>query len=182
MGDGPRMNSKEEAHCFHCRAANHWAYKCPQLSGEQQAQLHMNLKSQAEREEQDPKEGHQLMHVYFVQGGELPDNLAYLDRCSTVMAFKTNHYLRGIKTVSGGIKINCNAGVVVTNKRGTYGRLKEWCLLDRIANIISMQELEKLYCFECNYVFHTPRGKVRFHKEEQGYLTLTLRGQVARWQ
>ncbi len=58
------------------------------------------------------------------QGGALPDNRAYLDGCSTVTAFKTDKYLREIKTVPGGIKINCNVGVVSTNQMGTYGNLK----------------------------------------------------------
>ncbi len=39
-------------------------------------------------------------------------------------AFKNDKYLKGIKTVSGGIKINCNAGAVVTNKRGIYRQSK----------------------------------------------------------
>jgi hypothetical protein len=30
-GDGPRTNSKGESHCFHCGAANHWAYECPDV-------------------------------------------------------------------------------------------------------------------------------------------------------
>ncbi len=60
-------------------------------------------------------------------------------------AFKSGKYLKGIKMVQGGIKINCNAGAVVTNKRGTYGGLKVWYLPDSIANIFSMHELKKLY-------------------------------------
>ncbi len=43
---GPRTNSKGESHCFHCGAANHWVYKCPELTGDQQGQLHINLQAQ----------------------------------------------------------------------------------------------------------------------------------------
>ncbi len=45
-GDGVRTNSKGEYHCFNCGSPSHLAYKCPQLSGEQQAQLHMNQEAQ----------------------------------------------------------------------------------------------------------------------------------------
>ena len=49
---GTKTNSKGELHCFNCGAASHWAYECPHLSGEQQAQLHMNLDSQDQEDEQ----------------------------------------------------------------------------------------------------------------------------------
>ncbi len=72
-----------------------------------------------------------------------------------------------------GIKIYCNAGVVKTNKLGSFGRMKVWYIPNRIANIFSMHELEKLYrimydSWEGYYVVHTPRGDVRFYKDEQG--------------
>jgi hypothetical protein len=89
--EGARTNSRGESHWFHCGGATHWAYECPHLSGEQQAQLHMNLETGQDEEEVSPtKEDHQLLHVSLAQGGELPDNGAYLDRCSTVTAFKSN--------------------------------------------------------------------------------------------
>ncbi len=34
-GDTAKTNSKGESHCFNCGLPSHWAYKCPQLSGEQ---------------------------------------------------------------------------------------------------------------------------------------------------
>jgi len=36
-GDATKTNSKGESHCFNCGSPSHWAYECPQLSGEQQA-------------------------------------------------------------------------------------------------------------------------------------------------
>ncbi len=74
---------------------------------------------------------------------------------------------------------NCNAGAVTTNKRGTYRNLKVWYLPDGIANIISMNELESLYritydSWEGYYVVHTPKGEVRFYKDEQGLPYLDL--------
>jgi hypothetical protein len=74
----------------------------------------MKVEGNKEVQEQE-QEGHQLLNVTLAQGRALPDNRAYLNGCSTVTAFKTNKYLRKIKTVPGGIKINCNAGAVSTN-------------------------------------------------------------------
>jgi hypothetical protein len=74
----------------------------------------MNLERNEEVEEQE-QEGHQLLNVALVQGRALPNNRAYLNGCLVMMAFKTNKYLREIKTMPGGIKINCNAGAISTN-------------------------------------------------------------------
>ena len=93
---------------------------------EQQAQLHMNVEAQEEQggKEQEAQEGHQLLHVMLAQGGALPDDRAYLDGCSTVTAFKSDKHLKNIKTVKGGVKINCNAGMVATNLRGNIRRVQ----------------------------------------------------------
>jgi hypothetical protein len=99
VDEGLRMNSKGESHSFHCGSPSHWAYKCPQLSVEQQAQLHMNMGSQEGKEQEQVEEAHQMLHVSLAQGGELLDDKAYLDGCSTVTAFKSDKYLQGIRTV-----------------------------------------------------------------------------------
>jgi hypothetical protein len=178
-GDTTKTNSKGELHCFNCGSLSHWAYECPQLSGEQQSQLHMNLEAHKETTQEAAKDAHQLLNVTFAQGGELPDSRVYLDGCSTVHAFKSDKYLEGIKTKARGVRINCNAGAVSTNKRGTYGSLKVWYLPDGIANIISMHELEEMYritydSWQGYYVVHTPKGEVRFYKDEQGLPYLDL--------
>jgi hypothetical protein len=102
------------------------------------------------------------------------------------MAFKTDKYLKGIKTLTNGININCNAGAVTTNQMGSYGNLKVWYLPEGIANIFSMHELEKLYCITYNswmghYVVHTPKGAVNFYKDKQGlpYIDLDEPGEEA---
>jgi hypothetical protein len=96
-----------------------------------------------------------------------------------VMAFKTDKYLKGIKMLPSGIKINCNAGAVSTNCMGFYGKLNLWYLPGGIANIFSMHELEKLYqitydSWEEHYIVHTPRGAVKFYKAEQGLPYINL--------
>ncbi len=178
-GDTTKTNTKGESHCFNCWSPSHWAYECPQLSGEQQSQLHMNLEAHKETTQEAAEDAHQLLNVTFAQGGELPDSRVYLDRCLTVHAFKSDKYLEGIKTEAQGVRINCSAGAVSTNKRGTYGSLKVWYLPDGIANIISMHELEGMYSITYNswqgyYVVHTPKGEVRFYKDEQGLPYLDL--------
>ncbi len=174
-GDGAKTNSKGESHCFNCGSLSHWAYECPQLSGEQQSQLHMNLESHKETTQEAAKDAHQLLNVTFAQGAELPDSRVYLDGCSTVTAFKSDKYLKEPQ----GVRINCNAGAITTNKRGTYGNLKVWHLPDGIANIIFMHELEENYRITYDswaryYVVHTPKGEVRFYKDEQGLPYLDL--------
>jgi hypothetical protein len=96
-----------------------------------------------------------------------------------VTAFKTNKYLKEIRTVLGGIKINCNARAVTTNKIGKYRGLKVWYIPDGIVNIFSMHELEKMFCItydSCDgfYVVHTPKGHVQFYKDEQGLPYINL--------
>jgi hypothetical protein len=173
LGDGPRTNSKGESQCFHCRGANHWAYECPELTGDQQGQLHINLQVQDNTGGGQEEEGHQLLNITLTQRGALPNNWAYLDGCSTVMAFKNDKYLEGVKKVREGIKINCNAGLVMSNLKGNYGRLKVWYVPEGIANIFSMHELDHLYpitydSWDGYYVVHTSRGEVKFYKDEQG--------------
>jgi hypothetical protein len=120
-GGESKTNSKGESHCFNCGSPSHWAYKCPQLSNEQQAQLHMNVEAQEQGvKEQEAQEGHRLLHMTLAQGGELPDDRAYLDGCSTVTAFKSDKHLKNIKTVKGGVKINCNAGTVGQQTSGGH--------------------------------------------------------------
>ncbi len=70
MGES-RTNNKGESHCFNCGLPSHWAYECPLLSNEQQAQLHMNIEAQEEEDgkEQEAQEGHQMLHVMLAQGG-----------------------------------------------------------------------------------------------------------------
>jgi hypothetical protein len=178
--DTPKTNNRGESHCCNCGAVDHWAYECPHLSSEQQQQLHMNLDAQDEVEKV-LEEGHQLLNVTFVQGAALPENRAYLDGCSMVTAFKTDKYLKGIKTLTNGIKINCNAGAVTTKQMGSYSNLKVWYLPKGIANIFSMHELETLYRITYNswmghYVVHTPKGVVNFYKDKQGLPYIDLDG------
>jgi hypothetical protein len=87
-----------DSHCYNCGATDHWVYECPELSADQQAQLHMHIKAEGENPEVQ-EEGRQLLNVSMMQGEALPDNQVYLDSCSTVTAFKTKKYLRGIKTM-----------------------------------------------------------------------------------
>jgi hypothetical protein len=125
MGGAQQVNRAGDSHCYNYGKTDHWAYKCPDLTAEQQAQLHMHIEGEGE-EPEEQQEGHQLLNVSMVQGEALPDNKAYLDGCFTVTAFKTVKYLTGIKTVQNGIRINCNAGAVMTNKIGSFGQLNVW--------------------------------------------------------
>ena len=114
----------------------------------------------------------------MLQADDLPDNRAYLDGCSTVTAFKSKQYLKNVHLVKRGVKINCNSGVMRTNEIGDYGTMNVWYILDGIASIFSMNELEKKYLvtydsWEGYYMVHTANGEVRFHKDEKVSPTLT---------
>jgi hypothetical protein len=180
-GGESNSNSKGESHCFNCNWPSHWAYKCPQLSNKQQAQLHMNIEAQGEEcgKEQDTQEGHQMLHVTLAQGGMLPNDRAFLDGCSTVTAFKSDKHLKNIKTVRGGVKINCNVGTVTSNLQGTYGGLKVVVSTQWNCKHLLNAELEQSYCITYDswdgyYVVHTQKGEVRFHKDEQGLPYINL--------
>ncbi len=134
--------------------------------------MHQEVQEDAGKE-QTGEEGHQLMHITFSQDGELPDDQAYLDGCSTVTAFKNKMFLNNLHQVEAGIKINCNAGAVTTYVKGEFGGLSVWYLPDGIVNIFPMHELERMYriaydSWEGFYVVHVPRGQVHFHKDERG--------------
>ncbi len=162
-----RTNNAGESHCYHCGEEGHWARDCPHLTAKQQEQLHIAVEGNEEQE--DAESGHQLLHVSMLQADELPDNRAYLDSCSTVTcstvtAFKSKQYLENIRSVKRGVKINCNSGVMCTNKVGDYGSMNMWYIPDGIVNIFSMNELEKKYCitydsWEGYYVVHTANGR-----------------------
>ena len=67
----------------------------------------MNTDTQGKNKEHQ-EEAHQLLNVALLQGGSLLDNQAYLNGCSMVTAFKAKQYLKDMRTVPEGIKINCN--------------------------------------------------------------------------
>ncbi len=40
-----KVNRAGDSHCYNCGKTDHWAYECPDLTAEQQAQLHMHIKA-----------------------------------------------------------------------------------------------------------------------------------------
>jgi hypothetical protein len=160
VGERVKTNSKGESHCYNCGKGDHWAQECPHLSNEQQQQLHMTLEG-LEGDDEHQEEAYQLMHMTLAQGASLLDNMAYLDGCLTVTAFKLKKYLKEVREWDNGIRINCNAGVVVPNFMGKYGLINTWYILEGIANIFSMHELEKKHritydSWQGYYEVHTP--------------------------
>ena len=140
----------------------------------------MHIEAEGEGGEKQQEE-HQLLNLVMLQGDALPDNRTYLDGCSIVTAFKSDKYLKGIKTVRNKIKINCNAGAMRTNEMRSFGRLNVWYIPNGIANIFLMHELKKHYritydSWEGFYQVHTPRGTVKFPKDKQGLPYIDLDG------
>jgi hypothetical protein len=85
------------------------------------------MSAERNEEQEEVKEGHQLLNVTLMQGTALPENRAYLDGCSTVTAFKSDKYLKNIRTVEQGIRLNCNAGAVTTHQKGRLVPPKRNC-------------------------------------------------------
>ena len=63
------------------------------------------------------------------------------------------------------MQVNCNAGSIKTNRKGEYGRVEARYMPKGIADIFSMNEIEKLHRITYNsidryYVVHTGKGPV----------------------
>ena len=63
------------------------------------------------------------------------------------------------------MQVNCNAGSIKKNRKGEYGRVEVWYIPKGIANIFSMNEIEKLHRITYDridgyYVVHTDKGPV----------------------
>ena len=177
-GSVARSNLNGETHCFHCGEEGQWVNMCPLLLEEQQSQLQMNIvvddeASDKRDENAKGKGGFVGIQVVMLQGKELPSNRAYLDNCSTVIAFKTAKYIRNIKAQKKGMQVNCNAGSIKTTRNWEYGQVESWYMPEGIANIFSMNEIEKLHHITYDnidgyYVVHMDKGHMCFHKDEQG--------------
>ena len=61
------------------------------------------------------------------------------------MAFKSKKHLSNIRTVVCGVKINCSAGNLKTNRQGDFGTMSVWYIPEGIANTFLMNELDKKY-------------------------------------
>ena len=77
------------------------------------------------------------------------------------------------------MQVNCNAGIIKTNRKGEYRRVEAWYIPKGIANIFYINETEKLHRFTYDiidryYMVHTDKGPVCFHKDEQGLTYIDL--------
>ena len=64
-----------------------------------------------------------------------------------------------------GMQVNCNTGIIKTNLKEEYRRVEVWYMLKGIANIFSVNEIEKLNRITYDsiggyYVVHTDKGPV----------------------
>ena len=69
--------------------------------------------------------------------------------------------------------MKCNAGSINTNQKGEYRRVEACYIPNVIANIFSVNEIDKLHritydSIDIYYVVQTDKGPVCFHKDEQG--------------
>ena len=97
--------------------------------------------------------------------------------------FKNDKFLKSIKTEARGVKINCNAVAISTNKRGKYGNLKVWYLPDvtptsfRCTSLNCYIELSTTAGWDTT-TYTCQREKCGFIKTNKASRTWTLRGQT----
>ncbi|KAL7531043.1 hypothetical protein ACHAXR_006172, partial [Thalassiosira sp. AJA248-18] len=97
-------------------------------------------------------------------------------------------HLDEMETVEEGMNVNCNAGRVKVDQQGVVrgSDVKVWYMEKGIANIFSMNKLEKIYritydSWDGYYIVHTKKGPVHFNKDEHGlpYIDLNESNEVA---
>ena len=81
--------------------------------------------------------------------------------------------LSNVKTVGTVLQGNCNTGVSTSQEKGVYGLWTFWLNKKRIANLLSIPQLEKdgytiNYNTKRNWVVTTPSGKCLLFKADTG--------------
>ncbi len=177
-GDGLRTNSKGESHCFHC-GGQLLGVRMPGADWRPTRSAAHQPPGAGQRGRKPGGRGASAAQCHVGTRRHAAQQSGIFRRVLHGDAFKNDKYLKEVKKVREGIKINCNSGLVTSNLKGNYGRLKMWYVPKGIANIFSMHKLECLYCITYNswdgyYVIHIPRGEVKFHKDKQGLPYINL--------
>jgi len=96
----------------------------------------------------------------------IPSTWIPLDNQSTINCFKDQLHLRNIRQTDESVTVRCNAGKVSTNSVGDLPGLPEpvWHLKDGIANILSLEQVEKHFEVTCSnkvFTIHKPGSSRR---------------------
>ncbi|KAL7460225.1 hypothetical protein ACHAXS_000688, partial [Conticribra weissflogii] len=107
--------------------------------------------------------------------GSLDPDKFYLDTCATYSSCINQEYLINLQKMEKGLHGHCNAGTTYTDQRGYFGSLKMWFNPSGIANLISFDQLERLYDISyCTrgtnkaFIVHTPDGDITFQRDSMG--------------
>ena len=99
----------------------------------------------------------------------------YLDSCATYNSAFVDWYLDNVHEVDTILKGSCNAGVTTSNTKGLFGVFEMWLNRGRIANLLSIPQLEEdgfkvRYDTDGDWIVTSPSGEdIVRHRSVQLY-------------
>lgn len=131
----------------------------------------------------------ELVAMSISKRATIDSNILLLDSCSTINLVSNKDLLHDIHEVPVGMRVQCNAGTIMTNLKGSLGEFPEpvWYYPRGVVNILSMRSVSRHYHVQ----YDNERGKyfsvtrpngitVKFEPTKKGlYACNTTAGQAS---